>query len=46
MAFMFETCYMMKLTDYAASPEHQDTTYVQDSYSTMTRHFDKSKKHQ
>lgn len=44
MAFMFETCYMMKLTDYAVNPEHQDTTYVKDSYSQMIRHFDPSLK--
>lgn len=43
MAFMFETCYMMKITDYAANSESQDTTYVKDSYSKMIRHFDMTK---
>ena len=27
MAFMFETCYMMKLTDYARNPENVDLDY-------------------
>ena len=44
MAFMFETCYMMKLTNYAANHDHQDTSYVPDTYSKMIRHFDSSMK--
>lgn len=38
-AFMFETCYMMKLTNYACKEENMDTTYVHDSYSGLKKHF-------
>lgn len=34
-AFMFETCFMMKLTDYACKDENMDKTYVQDSYGKL-----------
>ena len=43
-AFMFETCYMMKLTDYSCKPENMDSTYVEDSYSGLKKHFNPNKK--
>ena len=44
MAFMFETCYMMKLTSHASNPDNIDLTYVQDSWSNPKKKFDPTKK--
>ena len=44
LAFMFETCYMMKLTDYSCKEENMDATYVDDSYSGLKKHFNPNKK--
>lgn len=38
-AFMFETCYMMKLTEHACKEENMDASYVKDSYSGLKRNF-------
>lgn len=43
-AFMFETCYMMKLTDYSCKEENMDLTYVEHSYSGLKKTFDPTKK--
>lgn len=43
-AFMFETCFLMKLTDYAQKEENLDVTYVKDSYGQLQKHFDPTKK--
>ena len=44
MAFMFETCFLMKLTDYSCREENMDKTYVSDSYSGLKKHFDPNNK--
>jgi homogentisate 1,2-dioxygenase len=44
MAFMFETCYMVKVTDHAKNPENIDLSYAQDSWGHIEKHFDPSKK--
>ena len=44
MAFMFETCYLMKLTDHSKNPDLQDQTYVQDSWGKLKKHFDPTQK--
>jgi homogentisate 1,2-dioxygenase len=33
MAFMFETCYLMKVTEYALDPSNIDINYAKDSWS-------------
>jgi homogentisate 1,2-dioxygenase len=38
-AFMFETCYMMKLSDHACLKENMDETYVSDSYGDLKKNF-------
>lgn len=38
-AFMFETCYMVKLSDYANEADNMDATYVQDSYGKLRNNF-------
>ena len=44
MAFMFETCFLMKLTDHAKDPANEDATYVDDAWGSLKKHFDPSKK--
>jgi homogentisate 1,2-dioxygenase len=44
MAFMFETCYMMKVTEHSMEKENRDLTYVEDSWSNLKKKFDPSKK--
>ena len=43
MAFMFETAYMMKLTDYAVNPNHIDDEYYK-CWEPLVKHFDKNMK--
>ena len=43
-AFMLETCFMMKLSEYACRPENMDSTYVVDSYSGLQKKFDPNNK--
>lgn len=43
MAFMFETCYMLKLSDYAMDPSNQDTDYYK-CWQTLPKVFNKDKK--
>lgn len=45
MAFMFETCFMMKVTDHAMKEENRDLTYVKDSWSGLKKKFDPTKKY-
>jgi len=40
MAFMFETCYLMNLTEYSMNPLIKDDTYVPSSYGGLIKHFD------
>jgi len=44
MAFMFETCFMMKVTEHACQPDIKDNNYVKDSWSTLKKHFNPNKK--
>jgi len=44
MAFMFETCFMMKITDHALREENRDLTYVKDSWEDLKKKFDPTKK--
>lgn len=39
MAFMFETCYMLKISQYANKEENMDMTYLGDSWGGMKKHF-------
>lgn len=43
MAFMFETAYMLKLTDYAVDPSHQDINYYK-CWENIPKWFDKDNK--
>ena len=43
-AFMFETCYMVRLTDYSCQEQNMDSTYVADTWTKMNKTFDPSKK--
>jgi homogentisate 1,2-dioxygenase len=43
MAFMFETTYMMKLSDYAMDPKNQDTEYYK-CWENIPKVFNKDKK--
>ena len=40
MAFMFETCYLMKLTSHALDPKNLDNEYYK-CWEGLTKHFDK-----
>mmetsp|Transcript_38527 Transcript_38527/g.36897 ORF Transcript_38527/g.36897 Transcript_38527/m.36897 type:complete len:218 (-) Transcript_38527:31-684(-) len=40
MAFMFETCYMIKLSDYAVNPANLDNDYYK-CWQKLEKHFDK-----
>jgi len=42
MAFMFETCYLMNVTDYAKDPNNQDQTYIQESWGGLKKFFNPS----
>jgi homogentisate 1,2-dioxygenase len=39
MAFMFETCYMMKISEYALDEKHLDTEYYK-CWEGFTKQFD------
>jgi homogentisate 1,2-dioxygenase len=41
MAFMFETAYMMKLTDFAINEDNVDTDYYK-CWQGIEKHFDKN----
>ena len=43
MAFMFETCYIMKLSDHAVNEQHLDTEYYK-CWEGLAKHFDKNMK--
>ena len=43
LAFMFESCYLLKLTDYAMSPAGVDPNYRK-CWSTIKPQFNKNKK--
>lgn len=42
LAFMFETCYTLKLTDWALSATHLEQDYV-DCWSSLPKLFDEAK---
>ena len=42
LAFMFETCYTLKLTDWAMSAPHLEQDYV-DCWSALPKLFDQKK---
>ena len=42
MAFMFETAYMLKLTDHAMDPKNQDTEYYK-CWENLPKVFNKDK---
>jgi len=44
MAFMFETCYLLKLTKYSTDPENVDNEYYK-CWETLTKHFDPTRKY-
>ena len=43
LAFMFETAYLMKLTDYSISSENVDEEYYK-CWENLVKHFDKDRK--
>ena len=43
MCFMFETCFMFMLSDYAVDKEHLDCEYNK-IWDGLTKHFDKNNK--
>jgi len=43
-AFMFESTYLFKLTDYACKKENMCEDYVKETYGDLKKHFDPTKK--
>ena len=39
MAFMFETCYIMKITEFANKPENIDIDYAKESWGEFKKYF-------
>jgi homogentisate 1,2-dioxygenase len=46
MAFMFETCYILKITEYANNPDIIDINYAKDSWSGFKKNFNPKLKKQ